>query len=257
MKNWAVFIFLFTGVTMVSCKDEPDPITPTEVEYTGLKFTATGTLNMPVTHVFNSSTVNTPFALNTSYLTPLGDSIKVSELSYYLTNVSLLNANNVWVNLGNYDLVDVTDAASMNITLNNVPAGIYSKVRFLIGVDSLANSTGVHEGELSPAFGMYWTWATGYVFFRMKGRCSGNRSLTFDIGGDANLASVELPLTSFKKSGSSLTLNTQFNIADIFISPNNYSLNTNSIDIHTATNTDVHLLRDNISTGAFTITSVQ
>ena len=157
MKNWAVFILLFVSVIMVSCKDEPDPVTPTETDYSGLKFTANGTLNIPITHVFNSTAVNMPFALNTNYLTPLGDSIKVSELSYYLTNVSLLNANNVWVNLGNYDLVDVTDAASMNITLNNVPAGTYSKVRFLIGVDSLANSTGVHEGELSPAFGMYWT----------------------------------------------------------------------------------------------------
>ena len=95
MKNWAVYIFLFMGVAMVSCNDEPDPVTPTEADYTGLKFTATGTLNIPVTHVFNSSTVNTPFALNTSYLTPLADSIKVSELSYYLTNVSLLNAKSV------------------------------------------------------------------------------------------------------------------------------------------------------------------
>jgi hypothetical protein len=257
MKNWALFIFLLIGVTMVSCKDDPDPLTPPEVEYNGLKFTASGTLNLPLTHVFNKTTENTPFALNTNYLTPLGDSIKVSELSYYLTNVSLLNANNVWINLGNYDLVDVTDAASMNIALSNVPVGTYSRIRFLVGVDSLANSTGVHEGELSPAFGMYWTWATGYVFFRMKGRCSANRSLTFDIGGDANLMSVEIPLNAFKKSGSSFTLNTQFNIADIFISPNNYSLNTNSIDIHTATNADVHLLSDNIVTGAFTITSVQ
>lgn len=257
MKNWAVFIFLFIGVTMVSCKDEPDTLTPTDTDFRGIKYTATGTLNLPISHLFMNGSINLPFYLNTNYLTPLGDSIKVSELSYYLTNVSLLNASNVWVNLGNYDLVDVTDAASMNITLNNVPAGIYSKVRFLIGVDSLANSTGVHEGELSPAFGMYWTWATGYVFFRMKGRCSGNRSLTFDIGGDNNLAQVELSLANYKKTGTTFTVNTWFNVADVFVSPHNYSLDSNSIDIHTATNTDVHLLRDNISTGAFTITSVQ
>lgn len=257
MKNWAVFIFLFASVIMVSCKDEPDPVTPTEADYRGIKYTASGTLNLPISHLFMNGTINLPFYLNTNYTTALGDSIKVSELSYYLTNVSLFNENNVWVNLGNYDLVDVTDAASMNIALANVPAGTYSKIRFLIGVDSLANSTGVHEGELSPAFGMYWTWATGYVFFRMKGRCSGNRSLTFDIGGDANLAPVEISLTNFKKAGTSFTVNTWFNVADIFVSPNNYSLNTNSIDIHTATNTDVHLLRDNISTGAFTVSSVQ
>ncbi len=249
---------LLLGSIMVfgSCTSEKknDPVV--EENYSGLKFTASGTLSMPITHVFNTGT-SVPFELNKFYLTGLGDSLKVTELSYYLTNVSLFNENNQWVNLGNYDLIEETDAASKQLLLNNVPAGTYSKIRFLVGVDSLANSTGAHEGELSPAYGMYWTWATGYVFFRMKGRCSGNRSLTFDIGGDVNLPAVELPLTSLKKSGSTITLNTEFNVADIFVSPFNYSLETNSIDIHTATNVDVPKLRDNIANGSFRITSVQ
>lgn len=228
-----------------------------DTNYVGVRFESSGTLSLPVTHVFNTAITNGALVLDRYYQTPLGDSIKCTELSYYLTNVSLLNSNNAWVNLGNYDLISESDVASKQIMLTNIPAGTYSKLRFLIGVDSLANSSGLHDGELSPGFGMYWTWATGYIFFRFKGRASANRSVTFDIGGDVNLPVVELPLTSFKKSGTAITLNTEFNLADIFVSPHNYSLDSNSIDIHTTTNPDVYKLRDNISSGAFSIKSVQ
>lgn len=256
MKNWVIALTL--GLLLIgACSDDDkgkDVPTPVDENFTGLKFTAdNGTLTIPISHSFNNGALQ----LNTDYQTALGDTIKFSTLIYYFSNVSLQNSAGKWINLGNYDLVDFKDASSQNITLTNVPAGTYSKIRFAIGVDSAANSTGAHEGELNPSYGMYWGWATGYVFFRVKGRCNGNKSLTFDIGGDQNLPVVELPLDGYKKYGTSITTALTFNLADIFVSPNDYSLRTNSIDIHTAIEPGAALLRDNIKTGAFTITSVQ
>lgn len=255
MKNWLV-VLLFGLLTVGGCSDEKDKDVPPSIDqnFTGLKFTTdNATLSIPITHNFNGNALQ----FNTDYQTALSDTVKFSSLIYYFSNVSLLNGDGKWINLGNYDLVDFKDQSSQSITLSNVPAGTYSRIKFTIGVDSAANSTGAHEGELNPSYGMYWGWATGYVFFRLKGRCNGNQSLTFDIGGDQNLPVVELPLTGFKKYGSTITTALTFNLADIFVSPNDYSLRTNSIDIHTAIEPGAALLRDNIKTGAFTITSVQ
>lgn len=256
MKNKLIYMLIGLALVVASCKDEPDNPVPQSTDYSGLKFTGTGTLTIPISHVFNTSS-EANFELNKFYINALGDSVKVTELSYYFTNVSLLNQNNQWVNLGNYDLIEFNNPASTEISLTNVPAGTYSKIKFLVGVDSLANSTGAHEGELSPAFGMYWSWATGYVFFRMKGRCSGNRSLTFDIGGDKNLPSVELPLSGYKQSGNAIKVNMVFNVADLFVTPYNYDVDTMSIDIHDANNAGIPFLKANLMDGAFTIKSVQ
>ncbi|MCC7532915.1 MAG: hypothetical protein IT246_03125 [Bacteroidia bacterium] len=252
MQNIRLLLSLILLSTLLACNTDKDEEPKPNDNYTGIRFTEKGTLTLPIQHVFNT----TPFEMNKYYITPLNDSIKCSELSYYFTNVSLLNANNEWINLGNYDLIENNNPESKTIVLPNVPAGDYSSIRFMIGVDSIANSTGSHEGELSPAYGMYWSWATGYVFFRFKGRTSGNRSVSFDIGGNQNLPIAEIPLNSLKNSGKSITMNIAFNLAEIFVNPHNYSLDSNSIDIHTAIDPDVYKLRDNIAKGAFTITTV-
>lgn len=45
----------------------------------------------------------------------------------------------------------------------NLPANL------LFGVDSLLQVSGVQSGALDPLKGMYWTWQTGYIQFKMEG----------------------------------------------------------------------------------------
>lgn len=249
MKN-ALFIlsmFLLLG----ACKDDPEK--PAEESFSGIKFTSTGSLSINVAHKFNTASLKQ----NTDYVTAAGDTISVEQLRYYLSNVQLKNANGVWVNLGNYNLVDIENAASENVSITNIPAGTYSKIRFYIGVDSIANSSGAQEGALSPANDMFWSWNTGYIFFRLKGKFNGNNPLALDIGGIANLPVVEADLASFKQQSNSITINEEFNLADVFITPTNYSLRTMPSMIHSASSEGAPVLRDNIQTGVFTIISVQ
>ena len=63
---------------------------------------------------------------------------------------------------------------SQEVVLKNIPAGDYNQITFTIGVDSLRSTMDVSKrpGVLDPAQGhdgMYWTWNSGYIFFKMEG----------------------------------------------------------------------------------------
>jgi hypothetical protein len=249
-----IFIISILSVVFTACKDDNNAGTlPTPVEnYSGIKYNQQGNLNILLTHTFNGA----PLVLGKDYITPLQDTINLSKFKYYLSNVCLQNVSGNWVNLGNYNLLDLVVPDRHTIKLNNVPAGNYVKIKFFLGVDSLENFGGMHTGELDPSYGMYWTWATGYVFFRLNGRYNGDNPFTLDLGGNKNLPTIELDLSQWKVSGNSINLQATFNLADIFVSPHNYKLNSSTDDMHSQSYPAASILRDNLQVGCFTITSI-
>jgi hypothetical protein len=254
-----------TVVTLHSCnKDKDDDTTTTGTTSTtsttgnpivndGITLTSEGSLTIKVNHTFG----NTPLQMSpANYVTEAQDTVKVTQLTYYISNVTLTTAAGSQVDLGNYNLMEFTPNASSDFTLTNVPAGNYTSVSFTIGVDSLANSTGSHTGDLDPSNGMYWTWNTGYVFIRLKGRYSDNKSYSFDIGGDGHQMNVSHNLTSYKVSGTSVTTSLTFDLKKVFHSATTYDLKTDDVEIHTSSAEGIAKLRPNIS-AAFSITGVQ
>lgn len=249
MKN--TLLVLLSFFLLGACKD--DPVKPAEEDFNGFKFTSAGTLNININHTFKGSDLKR----NTSYITAAEDTISIEQLRYYLSNVQLKNTEGIWVNLGNYNLVDIENTSSQQISISGVPAGTYHEMRFFIGVDSVANSSGAQEGALSPANDMFWSWNTGYIFFRLKGAFNRNNPLSLDIGGIANLPVLKADLTLYKKQGGSVTINAGFDLADVFETPVVYSLKTMPSMIHTASDPGAPVIRDNIQAGAFTFTSIQ
>jgi hypothetical protein len=92
-----------------------------------------------------------------------------------------------------------------------VPAGEYTSIEFMHGIDSVTNYGGAQSGDLDPAHGMYWSWNQGYIFTRFFGYSSSatansGHNLTFEIGGTNNFNNIQLnfatPLiVSANKSG--------------------------------------------------------
>ena len=63
----------------------------------------------------------------------------------------------------------------------------FTKIEFLLGVDSIRNVSGIQTGALDPAKGMFWTWNSGYIMAKLEGEsplanAAGNR-FTYHIGG--------------------------------------------------------------------------
>ncbi len=136
-----------------------------------------------------------------------GDELTITRLRYYLSNFRLRRADGHWIAIpsnpqtdAGYFLVDAVVPESQKFSLGKAPAGEYRGLEFMIGVDAARNHAGAQAGALDPARGMFWTWNTGYVFFKLEGRSKQStedgQRVTLHVGGDAQVRTVFLPLES-------------------------------------------------------------
>lgn len=80
-------------------------------------------------------------------------------------------------------LLDLADSASLDQQMSRP---VNNKISLLFGIDSAIQVGGVGTGALDPLRGMYWTWQTGYVQWKMEGaiRVDGVESpLELHLGG--------------------------------------------------------------------------
>lgn len=126
--------------------------------------------NGSVAFNFNALADNLPLIANTKwYVNANGDNYTVSRFNYYVSNVKLKRDNgSVFSEPESYHIIKhIEGARSFNIL--NVPPGDYDQIEFTIGVDSARNVSGAQTGDLSPDSLMFWTWSTGYIFFKLEG----------------------------------------------------------------------------------------
>lgn len=130
-----------------------------------------------------------PLLANSQYINPQGETFEVRTFKYYISNLELSNSATGKTSSAadSYYLVDNFTATSKNFEAK-FEAGVYDKIRFLIGVDSTRNVSGAQTGALDPTLGgMFWTWNTGYVFAKLEGSSPAattpNKEFTYHIGG--------------------------------------------------------------------------
>lgn len=131
-----------------------------------------------------------------------GQLYSISTLRYYVSAVALHRADGSKYLQKTPVLIDHDNDAMTSLRLDNVPYGTYTTVSFTLGVDSMDNVSGPREGSLDPLNGMYWTWATGYIFFKLEGTSIASPQpkniIEFHLGGFEapynNIQRVELPL---------------------------------------------------------------
>lgn len=115
------------------------------------------------------------------------DSIKITALKFYISGIELWQGQKVvWKEKSSYHLADISDLSSMK-TVMNASAANFSEVRFKLGIDSLTNVSGAMGGALDPVKGMYWTWQSGYINFKLEGNSNlcktRNNEFQYHLGG--------------------------------------------------------------------------
>ncbi|MFM7015531.1 MAG: MbnP family protein [Bacteroidota bacterium] len=129
-----------------------------------------GTLNVEFVNKVDS--LDLDITGNTNYQTSIGETFSVNVFKYYASNIRLIKSDSSRYYLPNtYWLMNAENPQSLLKSLNNVAAGKYIGIEFMIGVDSTTLSQGVQSGDLDPSNGMIWSWTTGYIFLKMEGRC--------------------------------------------------------------------------------------
>jgi hypothetical protein len=152
---------------------------------------------------FDNIAGSADLALNTgNYTNAAGENFTVSKLKYYVSNFKLTNVNGTEYVVPQEDcyfLIDESDEATHEPVLE-VPEGEYKSISFVIGVDSLRNTMDVSQrtGVLDPTGAgadMYWTWNSGYIFFKMEGTSPASTmggDFMYHIGGFGGYSSATI-----------------------------------------------------------------
>jgi hypothetical protein len=115
------------------------------------------------------------------------DTLTIQRFKFYVSGIVWLNGQGKELKQDKgYYLVDMDDPASLTIALQAPPPSAVT-IRFLIGVDSIRNVSGVQSGALDPLQGMFWTWNSGYIMAKLEGTANRSeqigRRFTYHVGG--------------------------------------------------------------------------
>lgn len=116
--------------------------------------------------------VNEDLVLDKLYMLN-GDSINISQLKFFVSDMSFYRDDTlVYVLKKKHHLFDLSQPSTISLSEKLASPIKYNQVKFNIGIDSLTSVSGAIEGDLDPTNGMYWTWQSGYINFKLEGTSS-------------------------------------------------------------------------------------
>lgn len=145
---------------------------------------ATPKVKLKIIPLFNNQSITK----NTWYVSSQKDSIQFTKLKFYFTDfhVKSINGEINTIDQSNY-LIDIFQPETLEILLSTVSFSDGDELSFNFGVSSEMNTTGAHSGALDPSNGMFWSWQSGYINFKIEGISPSSKTrqnkFQFHIGG--------------------------------------------------------------------------
>jgi hypothetical protein len=143
---------------------------------------------------FSLDNTSESFDIGSAFSDNQGWNLQLKTLKFYISDVDLISANGRVQPLTDVELVNFDDDQDGQINPFRqgydyiIPKDNYSKFRFSLGLPSLVNQTDPtllsKDNPLSTNSGMYWDWATMYVFIMLEAGIDTNSDLIYD----ANIA---------------------------------------------------------------------
>lgn len=153
LKNFIFFLSFFFFLSFSSHQEKTD----------------VGNTSSTIKIIFKNKVKGSSIILNDSlYTNPFNEKYSITRLRYYVSNVCLNGSVNNFKEKNSYHLIDESKKESQSFTIT-LPAGNYTSLNFLLGVDSLHNVSGAQTDDLDPTKDMFWTWNSGYVMAKMEG----------------------------------------------------------------------------------------
>ena len=125
--------------------------------------------------------------INKNYFSEINrDSVSIQSLRFYLSDINLIkNGRKIFQVKNQPNLIDISK--KLQVKLFTKSELEFDAIQFDIGVDSLSQVSGAMGGDLDPMKGMYWSWQSGYINFKLEGKSNicntRNHVFQFHIGG--------------------------------------------------------------------------
>ena len=137
--------------------------------------------------IFQNTVSNSALHFDSIYQNHFGEAFTVRSCKYYISRIQLqYNDGKQYFLQTSPHLVNEADSVSKSLFFT-APSGVITGIQFLLGIDSLTNTTGVQTGDLDPAKGMFWIWNTGYIMAKLEGSSPSSKApqkgYSYDIGG--------------------------------------------------------------------------
>lgn len=125
--------------------------------------------------------------LNHYYKLSKEDSVQITNLKFYISNIEFYHDNLLVAKDSTiHHLIDLSTTNSI-FSINQDKPEKANQVRFNIGIDSITNVSGALGGDLDPTKGMYWSWQSGYINFKLEGYSNrsplANNFFEYHLGG--------------------------------------------------------------------------
>ncbi len=214
------FLLLILGITFQSCKDDKvDNTQPEQVQ-----------IDIRILHKIGGQEVSFD---TIKYMNAYGNEYSVATLKYFVSDFVFQKADGNEYILDAEFYVDGVEGAlsSTFMASTEIPAGEYSSVSFIFGIDSIKNKTGRFPDP--PENQMEWPppMGGGYHYMKLEGKFDQNDTIknyqchTGPTMGNANYIHISLQGSSFTASGSMKTLTINMDINKWFEGPNTLDLN--------------------------------
>lgn len=199
MKFKSLLIFCFTAILFMACDDEgnenplpaPNPTTAQVMMHYDFKFG------------------EDDFNLNQDYTLSTGEVVRFSLATYYLSKPVIMDDAGGMTPLDPEYYIVRPDVMMSN--MGTMEAGHVHMFNVSIGIDEASNTedgaTGVQPTDFTDANhplapqpeGMYWSWASGYIFVKVEGEVDYEADGTFD-----NTFKYHLGTNEFRKDRSTM-----------------------------------------------------
>ncbi|UII32763.1 hypothetical protein LVD17_02815 [Fulvivirga ulvae] len=170
MKLYNLLVMTLMALVLLACNDDDSDDAQ-----------SFGTFQLEFDHRVGDKQMQLSEAGSADYVfsTGSGEAFNLTLFGYYVGKIKLEGPNGelyedeisiTAAEVKGYYHVLQNEASSKYITLENVPAGTYNKVTFIIGVEEDGVEEGAAGGVLDPAEGAwFWNWNAGYIGFAIEG----------------------------------------------------------------------------------------